>query len=58
MNTFEHSLRHLVPALLAGCVITASAAPQASPIGEAVYRAHIARLSSDDFGGRKPGTEG
>jgi hypothetical protein len=45
MNTFEHSLRHLVPALLAGCVITASAAPQASPIGEAVYRAHIARLS-------------
>ena len=58
MNTFERSLRHLVPALLAGIVITASAAPQTGPIEEAVYRAHIARLASDEFGGRKPGTEG
>ena len=58
MNTFEQPLRHLVPALLAGIVITASAAPQTGPIEEAVYRAHIARLSSDEFGGRKPGTEG
>jgi Zn-dependent M28 family amino/carboxypeptidase len=53
----ERSLRHLVPALVAGFVISASAAPQAGPIEEAVYRAHIARLASDEFGGRKPGTE-
>jgi len=58
MSTFERSLRHLVPALVAGFVSTASAAPQAGPIEEAVYRAHIARLASDEFGGRKPGTEG
>ena len=58
MSTFECSLRHLVPALLAGIVITASAAPQTGPIEEAVYRTHIARLASDEFGGRKPGTEG
>ena len=58
MNTFEQPLRHLVPALLAGIVITASAAPQTGPIEEAVYRAQIARLASDEFGGRKPGTEG
>ncbi len=58
MTTLEHSLRHLVPALLAGIVVTASAAPQTVPIEEAVYRAHIARLASDEFGGRKPGTEG
>jgi hypothetical protein len=25
---------------------------------ETVYRTHIARLASDEFGGRKPGTEG
>ena len=58
MSTFEQSLRHLVPAVLAGFVLSASAAPQAGPIEEAVYRAHIARLASDEFGGRKPGTEG
>ena len=57
MNTFESSLRHLVPAVLAGFVITAAAAPKTGPIEEGVYRAHIARLASDEFGGRKPGTE-
>jgi Zn-dependent M28 family amino/carboxypeptidase len=56
MNTFERPLRHLVPALLAGFVLAAVAAPKTAPIDEAVYRAHIARLASDEFGGRKPGT--
>jgi len=57
MSTFESSLRHLVPAVLAGFVMTAAAAPKKVPIEEAFYRAHIARLASDEFGGRKPGTE-
>jgi len=48
----------LVPAVLAGFIISAAAAPTANPIDEAFYRAHIARLASDEFGGRKPGTEG
>jgi Zn-dependent M28 family amino/carboxypeptidase len=57
MSTFESWQRHLVPALLVGVVMTAAAAPHATPIDEGVYRAHIARLASDEFGGRKPGTE-
>ena len=57
MNRFERSLRHLVPACIAGFVVIAAAAPGAGPIDEAMYRAHIARLASDEFGGRKPGTE-
>ena len=58
MNTFERSLRHLVPALLAGFVMAVRPRPRRpDPIDEAVYRAHIARLASDEFGGRKPGTE-
>ncbi len=56
MNTFERPLRHLVPALLAGFAFTALAAPRTGPIDEAFYRQHIARLASDEFGGRKPGT--
>jgi Zn-dependent M28 family amino/carboxypeptidase len=57
MNRFERPLRHLVPACIAGFVVIAVAAPKAGPIDEAMYRAHVARLSSDEFGGRKPGTE-
>ena len=57
MNTFERLSRHLVPALLAGLAIGAAAAPKSTPIDEATYRAHIARLASDEFEGRKPGTE-
>ena len=55
---FEHLIRHLVPAVLAGFAISAAAAPKAGPIDEATYRTHIAKLASDEFGGRKPGTEG
>ena len=58
MNSFERLARHLVPALLAGFTIAATAAPKSVPIDETTYRAHIARLSSDEFEGRKPGTEG
>jgi len=57
MNTFEHLARHLVPAVLAGFAICAAAAPKVGPIDEATYRAHIAKLASDEFGGRKPGTD-
>ncbi len=57
MNTFEHLARHLVPAVLAGFAICAAAAPKVGPIDEATYRAHIARLASDEFEGRKPGTD-
>ena len=58
MNTFERLARHLVPAVLAGFAIGAAAAPKSGPIDEATYRAHIARLASDEFEGRKPGTDG
>ena len=34
-----------------------SAAPQVESDRGSLYRAHIARLASDEFGGRKPGTE-
>jgi Zn-dependent M28 family amino/carboxypeptidase len=57
MNRFERSLRHLVPAFIAGFVVNAAATPKSGPIDESLYRAHIARLASDEFGGRKPGTE-
>ncbi|HEY6125927.1 MAG TPA: M28 family metallopeptidase [Steroidobacteraceae bacterium] len=57
MSTFERLLRHLVPAILAGVAISAAAAPKSGSIDEAFYRAHIAKLASDEFGGRKPGTE-
>ena len=58
MTTFESQRRRLVPVLLAGLGLTAAAAPKVDPIDESSYRAHIARLASDEFGGRKPGTEG
>jgi len=58
MSTFERLVRHLVPAFLAGAAISAAAAPKPGSIDEAFYRAHIARLASDEFGGRKPGTDG
>jgi Zn-dependent M28 family amino/carboxypeptidase len=47
----------LVPAFIAGFALVAAAATKPGPIDEAMYRAHIARLASDEFGGRKPGTE-
>ena len=63
MQTFERTPGRLVPALLAGAILMmggaiALAAPKSGPIDEAMFRAHIARLSDDQFGGRKPGTEG
>jgi Zn-dependent M28 family amino/carboxypeptidase len=63
MKTFERSMRYLVPAALAAVAFAAvAAAPKnagpSAPIDESMYRAHIARLASDEFGGRKPGTEG
>ncbi len=54
-------MRYLVPALLAGITAAAADGPRQTtggPIDEAFYRSHIVRLSSDEFGGRKPGTEG
>ncbi len=66
MKTFERKLHALVPALLAGALLTAHlagggialAAPKGAAIDESMFRAHIARLAADEFGGRKPGTEG
>ncbi len=61
MKTFERALRHLVPALLAGVSIGAvsgQGSTQGGAIDEAFYRTHIAKLAADEFGGRKPGTEG
>jgi Zn-dependent M28 family amino/carboxypeptidase len=61
MKSFERSMRHLVPALLVGLILPAAAAPPSGDRGvidESVYRTHIARLASDEFGGRKPGSEG
>jgi Zn-dependent M28 family amino/carboxypeptidase len=57
MNNFERSLRHLVPAFIAGFAVGAVAAPKPAPVDEGVYRTHLARLSADEFGGRKPGTD-
>jgi Zn-dependent M28 family amino/carboxypeptidase len=57
MNSFERLARYLVPAVVGGIAICAAAAPKSGPIDEATYRAHIARLSSDEFEGRKPGTD-
>lgn len=62
MKTFERRFAYLVPVLfLIGDSLTAQAGPPvpiSAPIEEAVYRTHIARLASDEFAGRKPGTEG
>ena len=57
MQSFERVSRHLVPALCAASLAAAAAAaPAARPVDEMAYRAHIERLASDEFGGRKPGT--
>ncbi len=45
-------------AVLTAVALAADAATKRTDIDEAFYRSHIARLASDDFGGRKPGTEG
>ena len=59
MKIFERRVWQLVPVLLLiGDSPAALAGSAAAPIDETLYRAHIARLASDEFGGRKPGTEG
>jgi hypothetical protein len=62
MNTFESPSSYLVPAamtLLLGLWAAAGlAAPAKGIIDEAYFRSHIARLAADEFGGRKPGTDG
>ena len=68
MKIFERHTRGLVPAatlsfwclatLVIGDSPNAGAAPAAGRIDETVYRNHIARLASDEFAGRKPGTQG
>jgi Zn-dependent M28 family amino/carboxypeptidase len=58
MKRLEHAIRKMVPAvfLALGGSPTFADAP-AAPVNEAAYRKHLARLASDEFGGRKPGTE-
>jgi Zn-dependent M28 family amino/carboxypeptidase len=59
MITFERWLSHLVPAVLVGsAALAVAAAPKRGTIDEPYYRSHVARLASDEFGGRKPGTSG
>jgi hypothetical protein len=59
MTLFERFRRQMVPAaVLLAVAASTSAAPKRSVIDEPFFRAHIARLASDEFGGRKPGTDG
>jgi len=44
--------------LLAACAAQPKLPPPSTDIDEAVFRAHVRMLSSDDFEGRKPGTPG
>lgn len=43
--------------LVVGCA-TSAPGPLPTPVSMATYRAHVATLASDDFGGRKPGSSG
>ncbi|MBC8028435.1 MAG: M28 family peptidase [Steroidobacteraceae bacterium] len=56
MNSFERALRQMVPACVAGFLFVTNAT--AGPIDASVYRKHVAKLASDEFEGRKPGTVG
>jgi Zn-dependent M28 family amino/carboxypeptidase len=56
MKPFERALRQLVPAIVAGWLMMTTAT--AGPIDASVYRKHVAKLASDEFEGRKPGTAG
>jgi Zn-dependent M28 family amino/carboxypeptidase len=58
MKGLERAIRKMVPALflLFACA-GALADTSGTPVNEAAYRKHLARLASDEFGGRKPGTE-
>ncbi len=56
MNSFERALRPLVPAAVASLLFVTNAT--AGPIDASVYRKHVAKLASDEFEGRKPGTVG
>jgi Zn-dependent M28 family amino/carboxypeptidase len=59
MQRFEFWSLVTVPVLCIGCAGPKPAStPQPAPIDAAAYEAHVAKLSSDEFGGRKPGTEG
>jgi Zn-dependent M28 family amino/carboxypeptidase len=57
MMRLDRVLALLVPAVLVACAIPQTG-PLPAPIGVAAYERHIATLASDEFGGRKPGTEG
>jgi Zn-dependent M28 family amino/carboxypeptidase len=51
-------MRGLTGALIAGLALYAAAPAQAKGVTEAQLRSHIEILASDEFEGRKPGTEG
>ncbi len=57
MEPLERFWVILVPAVLAACTTTASA-PLPAPISAVVYERHVATLASDEFEGRKPGSQG
>ena len=58
MNPLERLLVVSVPLLLSACAATGARGPLPARVAAADYEQHLARLASDEFEGRKPGTEG
>jgi Zn-dependent M28 family amino/carboxypeptidase len=58
MSKVRHLLLICVPAILTACAGDAGRDAALATIDAAEYRTHVARLASDEFEGRKPGTRG
>lgn len=58
MLRLRHLLLVCVPTFLAACAGDTDREAPLAAIDAAEYRAHIAKLASDEFEGRKPGTRG
>ncbi|MCP5328647.1 MAG: M28 family peptidase [Sinobacteraceae bacterium] len=58
MKSLERFAVVSVPLLLCACVSSGPVTPLPAPVAAADYQRHLQRLASDEFEGRKPGTEG
>ena len=58
MSKVRHLLLICVPAILTACAGDAGRDAPLATIDAAEFRTHVARLASDEFEGRKPGTRG
>lgn len=58
MKRLERLAAVSVPLLLCACSASAPVAPLPAPVAAADYELHLGRLASDEFEGRKPGTDG